>query len=155
MNLFHVSTVVLSCGESPLLSGAKSIPPVEAVVDSLRPVDRPSRLRAWFACKSTADCAAYFEAQRSSGLNREIFHGKTPHYYSVRMPAPTKLPMALIGRAERELESGGLSIEAIVHAYWNPDDEWNFWEYLDERMEVLGEVDDPDVLAVSASRCTT
>jgi hypothetical protein len=152
MNLFHVSTLILQSGESPFLAGTKSISPVEAIVDSLRPANRPSRLRAWFACESTADCAAYFEAQQSSGWNRDSFDGKTPHYYSVRMPAPTKLPMALIGRAERELNAGGGLIEAIVHAYWNPDNEWNFWEYLDERIEVLAEVDGPDVLAVSASR---
>jgi hypothetical protein len=125
---------------------------MEAVIDSFRPAHRPSRLRAWFACESKADCAAYFEAQQSSGFNREMFDEKAPHYYSVRMPAPAKLPMALIGRAERELKARRGSIEAIAHAYWNPDRDWEFWEYLDERMEILAEVDGPDFLGVSASR---
>jgi hypothetical protein len=69
------------------------------------------------------------------------------------MFGPAKLPMALVARAERALETKDGALEAIASAYWTPDSGWEFWEYLGDSMEVLENMPAPtDDVEKGASR---
>jgi hypothetical protein len=100
---------------------------MEQIFHSACPAGQVSRKVARFACGSLEDCLVYASKQYAE-----------PFYvYEVEMPDAVAAPMALTGHARKIVQIGPLIVEAIAAEYWEPKQQWNYWEYLGSTMTIL------------------
>lgn len=145
-DLFHVSREVYTIGDTIPLNGDNrywtnlmASPEKRRGNDRLesgRPADKQCRRTTHFAFDDVYHCRHFGESQ---------YKNEKLHYYRVGMTNPTAGPMALvdvIGKADL----GNAQLELLIAGYWNPNENWNFVEYLSDTMtilEVLPEPSDP------------
>src|ERR1022692_4650237 len=87
MALFHVSEKVYS----PQLvlhapPGPGSGHAVESILENLRPVESPSRLKSYFAFRSTEMCSRFYDAELE--FKRKPGSTSAPHFYEVVIDPP-------------------------------------------------------------------
>lgn len=146
LDLFHVSRDVYPPGKlirlsedqktrfHEMLAGRTDGLAGEERLQRYRPDGAQSRLRTQYAFGAVGDCRLFGETQYR---NTEL------HYYRVRMPHPTKVPMVLVDVVKRVDGRNEEEIRRLAEEYWQPTLPWEVWEYLDEEMEIVEEVPAP------------
>ena len=103
---------------------------VEDRLESYRPETSKSRLRAVFAFDNPGHCIRFVKSEGHSNL----------FLYEVTMEQPSACPMCLVDLIRgQDLDQS--RIREISEEYWSPKKEWGFLEYLDDRMTIVGTVD--------------
>jgi hypothetical protein len=105
-------------------------------LDDHSPEDFPSRKKSFYACDTIANCKAL-----KSTICNDV--DCIPRIYKVRLSNPKKVPMALVTHLFKLGEDNASNIN-IVNEYWTPTEEWNFYEYLSEEMEIIEEIPNSD-----------
>ncbi|MDI1316899.1 hypothetical protein [Flavobacterium sp.] len=106
-------------------------------LDENSPEDFPSRKKSFYACNTIANC----KALKSTICNEADC---IPRIYKVRMNNPIKVPMALVTHLFKLGEDNTVNTD-IANEYWTPTEEWKFYEYLSEEMEIIEEMINSDV----------
>jgi len=142
---FHARTqfieigAVLNCTTRPIKPEKQWI---ENEFERFRDGRSISRLTAFFATATVADCLYYHNIQTDYAL---------AFLYKVKMSSPNRHPMALIGKAEKH-QGNSECLKAIVEEYWQPTKNWQFWEFLDASMEIIEGVEPPSNEMVAGAK---
>lgn len=110
-------------------------PEAVAQLELHRPATAPSRGCCLFATDSLAGAAAFIQAQSQTD-------GSVPRFYEVNMPVAHRGPFCLIHEIARRLKDGR-EIDSVVREYWEPAQQWVFWEEFGPSLTVLREVPAP------------
>lgn len=129
MELFHASKRIFSIGEVVPSGNISTFYPVASnEMDGRKPNDAPSRRTALF-CADSEEFAVYF-------LKMEKVPEDEINLYKVKVNTFHRAPFSITHVVEQKLNSGE-SVEALIEEYWNPNKEWNYYEYLVPEFEVI------------------
>jgi len=101
---------------------------IDDILNDHKPKDAPQRNKTLFAFDFVGNCQAFFE--------KESCPSGTPKYYKVKMVNPIKSPMCLTDLI-RILEKESPKVQEIAQEYWNPKQNWKYYEYLSAEMEII------------------
>jgi hypothetical protein len=101
----------------------------EIAFDRGCPVGQTSRKIARFGCATLEECLIYAHSQYDAGVKFNV--------YKVDIPDAVAVPMALVGYARSIAASKPKVLEAVVKEYWEPQQSWEYWEFLGREMKVL------------------
>ena len=154
--LYHATMVGLSIGEKlkSVVTNLAAIPDVfrleaEKLLERQRPKGRPSRLSSWFACDEPNLAAEYLDAEIDFPRSKIGLKGQ-PHLYAVEIHLYSKHPMVLVGATAVKLSQGQTDIALLLaDEYWEPKQEWKFWEYISPEITILREEAWPHLTALS------
>jgi hypothetical protein len=135
---YHASNHRLEIGNA-FRNGERLIPDsqdrqVEDILEKFRGGRSVSRLNAFFVTKNESDCAIYLKNQ---GYMGSIL------IYKVRLLASCYHPMVLVDRIKMHLGNDEI-LKQIAEGYWHPSQDWKYFEFLSDSMEILEEVAVPN-----------
>jgi hypothetical protein len=140
MELYHITCKVYPIGRVPTLEGesfyhlSTQIDDrawINQFLDSQKSSEMPSRKKAFYACDSIMNC----KALKSTVAKPHC----TPRIYKVRMATPSKSPMALVNHLFQLGQNHTKNVE-VANEYWNPTEDWKYYEYLSDEMEVIEQI---------------
>lgn len=105
---------------------------VNDFLDNEKPHNAPSRKKAFYACDSITNCVGFWG--RSKCISGSTF------LYKVKMLNPCKVPMSLVNTLNRKGISNP-SNHLVAQEYWMPTQNWSFYEYLSEEMQIIEKIE--------------
>lgn len=133
MTLYYGTNLALPIGHVKVPTGGNHyFPDASTRIDSVRSVGSGTRLGAVFSAESAAAAHAFAYSQ---------FQTDNIRVYQVKAAPFHKAPMAIVSEVQKRMARGE-SIDALVAEYWQPTQQWVFWEYLSESMVVVADVSD-------------
>ena len=139
--LYHITCINYSIGTIPPIVDTSHFHQatlnddrrwINDFLDANRPPIVPSRKRSFYAFDSITNCVGYWSSKRCT------IGG--PLLYKVKMTNPSKVPMHLVNTLLQKGEGNAANLQ-IATEYWHPTENWKFYEFLSEEMEVLERVD--------------
>lgn len=116
---------------------------VENELEALRSGRATDRQFAVYASDTPENAALFAVAQNPSA---------TVHVYEVTTDIINPSPMAIVGYIGTK-SSAFAQLPAAINEYWNPQMNWNFFEYPANQLTVIQQVQFPDVIALSSAQC--
>lgn len=153
--LYHATTDELEIGEklradtrNPASIANASRREAEEFLKQQCPKGRPQRLSSFFAFDDPSHSAAYLDSELRCGLKQGSNTGQR-HLYIVEMSTFSKHPMILVDAVATSLSQGDESLAAkLAEEYWDPTQEWKFWEHLAPEMVVVERMSWPNETAL-------
>jgi hypothetical protein len=145
MELYHITCKAYPIGKVPILEGESFYylstlkdgrAWINEFLDSQKSNKMPSRKKAFYACDSINNCKIL--------KNTVAKLHCTPKIYKVSMTNPSKSPISLVNHLFK-LGKDHRIVNDVAKEYWNPTQNWKFYEYLSEEMEIIQEVLNEDL----------
>lgn len=146
MTLFHASYETFEVGRTYsadrvtpyfLEKQSQNMDWVDILLNEYKPDHAPMRQQTFFACDSVENCFAYISSRPRIG--------ELPIYYKVEMENPVKAVMCITD-IFRNVDINDPAIPVYANEYWYPSQEWRYYEYLSDSMQILEVVQEPDFI---------
>ena len=137
MELYHATRNVFSIGEE-IISNSLSpyYPEASDALDSLRPDNAPARINALYSADSSA--FAYYFLIKQNVCKSEI------NLYKVKVQDPWQAVFSIPHVIQRRIEKGQ-NIDSLINEYWDPTENWEFYEYLSTSFVITDQLDHPNI----------
>lgn len=143
MEYYHASRSVFSIGEE-IFSGSVSsyYPEAADALDSKRPKNAPARKTALYSADSL-EFAFHF-------LIKENVCKSAINLYKVKVKDPWQAVFSIPHAIQMRIIEGQ-DIVKLIAEYWEPTENWNFYEYLSTSFVVIEQLKHPDIFEFEMS----
>ena len=120
----------------------------EELLDIMQTGDQ-SRLSSWFAFDKAEFAAVYLTIERNRLAPDQKPVEETGFIYAVEMTKFSRHPMILVDAIAKKVSTGNRQYaDKLAAEYWNPTQNWKFWEYISPEIVFVERTSWPDPMLI-------
>lgn len=153
MQLFRVSFEEYEIGKSyqaenptkyHLDSVSKGSGWINELLDKYKPTNYTPRVSSYYACDKVENCKAFIGTKR--------IDGKEPIFYKIEMDCESSGHPMVLTDVIRRLRQNHNRIAEVINEYWNPKQNWQYLEFLSDKMTIIDIINKPDIISFGIGR---
>jgi hypothetical protein len=115
---------------------------LERLLEEQRPEVASPRARSLFAFDSIANAGGFIQAENIRRILQPVQPMQHWRIYQVSLRNPHRASMPILDFLSAR-NADFIHIGNAIQEYWNPQQNWRFFEYLSQKMEIIREVGMP------------